>query len=220
MDSATIAAIATPPGEGGVGMVRISGPEAAEIAARVFQRGKNGRALNLRTSASHRLMYGKVVDPASGALIDEALLGWMAGPRTYTREDTVELTCHGGPVPLQETLRVVIAAGARHAEPGEFTLRAFLNGRLDLAQAEAVLDVISARTAEGLQLALGDLRGDLTRRLQPARDAIVSLLAYLDAAADFPEDEIPATDIDADLAIATEALQSVIAGSKAGQLIR
>jgi tRNA modification GTPase len=117
-------------------------------------------------------------------------------------------------------LRVVTAAGARHAEPGEFTLRAFLNGRLDLAQAEAVLDVISARTAEGLQLALGDLRGDLTRRLQPARDAIVALLAYLDAAADFPDDEIPGTDIDADLAIALDALSSVIAGSKAGQLIR
>jgi tRNA modification GTPase len=114
----------------------------------------------------------------------------------------------------------VIGSGARHAEPGEFTLRAFLNGRLDLAQAEAVLGVISARTAEGLQLALGDLRGDLTRRLQPARDAIVALLAYLDAAADFPDDEIPATDIDADLTIARDALTAVIAGSRAGQLIR
>src|SRR5215217_140146 len=220
MDSATIAAIATPPGEGGVGMVRISGPEAAEIAARVFQRGKNGRALNLRTSASHRLMYGKVVDPASGETIDEALLGWMAGPRTYTREDTVELTCHGGPVPLQETLRVVLAAGARHAEPGEFTLRAFLNGRLDLAQAEAVLNVVSARTSEGLRLAIDDLAGDLSRRIQPARDAVVSLLAYLDAAADFPEDEIPPSDVDADLAAAEAALAEVVAGARTGILYR
>ncbi len=144
----------------------------------------------------------------------------MAGPQTYTREDTIELTCHGGPVPLQETLRVVLAAGARHAEPGEFTLRAFLNGRLDLAQAEAVLNVVSARTSEGLRLAIDDLAGDLSRRIRPARDAVVSLLAYLDAAADFPEDEIPPSDVDADLAQAETALAEVVAGSRAGILYR
>jgi tRNA modification GTPase len=220
MDSATIAAISTPPGEGGVGMVRISGLEAAEIATRVFRRGQNGKTLNLRTTASHRLIYGKIVDPVTGETIDEALLGWMAGPRTYTREDTVELTCHGGPVPLQETLRVVLAAGARHAEPGEFTLRAFLNGRLDLAQAEAVLNIVSARTSDGLRLAIDDLAGDLSRRIRPARDAVLSLLAYLDAAADFPEDEIPPSDVDADLATAREALSDVVAGARAGMLYR
>jgi tRNA modification GTPase len=220
MDNATIAAIATPPGEGGVGMVRISGVEAAEIASRVFRRGKRGTPPNLRKTASHRLLYGRVVDPANDETIDEVLLGWMAGPNTYTREDTVELTCHGGPVPLQETLRVVLAAGARHAEPGEFTLRAFLNGRLDLAQAEAVLNVVSARTSEGLRLAIDDLAGDLSRRIRPARDAVVSLLAYLDAAADFPEDEIPPSDVDADLATAEAALAAVVAGSRAGVLYR
>ncbi|MEZ4530787.1 MAG: tRNA uridine-5-carboxymethylaminomethyl(34) synthesis GTPase MnmE [Thermomicrobiales bacterium] len=219
LDSATIAAISTPPGLGALGVIRISGPDAAEIAARVF-RSARGTSLHLTAKQSHRVFYGQVVDPATDALIDDVLLTWMAHPHSYTTEDTVEISCHGGRLPLQETLRVVIAAGARHAEPGEFTLRAFVNGRLDLAQAEAVLDVISARTAEGLQLALGDLRGDLTRRLIPARDAIVSLLAYLDAAADFPDDEIPATDIDADLAVAIEALSAVIAGSRAGQLIR
>ncbi|HEY7034573.1 MAG TPA: tRNA uridine-5-carboxymethylaminomethyl(34) synthesis GTPase MnmE [Thermomicrobiales bacterium] len=220
MDNATIAAIATPPGEGGVGMVRISGVEAAEIAARVFRRGKRGIAPELRKVASHRLLYGKIVDPATEETIDEALLGWMAAPHTYTREDTVELTCHGGPVPLQETLRVVLAAGARHAEPGEFTLRAFLNGRLDLAQAEAVLNVVSARTSEGLRLAIDDLAGDLSRRIRPARDAVVSLLAYLDAAADFPEDEIPPSDVDADLAAAEASLAEVVAGSRVGILYR
>ncbi|MEA2596333.1 MAG: tRNA modification GTPase [Thermomicrobiales bacterium] len=220
MDSATIAAIATPPGEGGVGMVRISGAEAAEIAGRVFRRGKRGTSPDLRETASHRLLYGRIVDPSSGETIDEALLGWMAAPHTYTREDTVELTCHGGPVPLQETLRVVLAAGARHAEPGEFTLRAFLNGRLDLAQAEAVLNVVSARTSDGLRLAIDDLAGDLSRRIRPARDAVVSLLAYLDAAADFPEDEVPASDVDADLAAAETALAEVVAGSRAGILYR
>jgi tRNA modification GTPase len=220
MDSATIAAIATPPGEGGVGMVRISGGEAAEIAARVFRRGQRGTAPNLRKTKSHRLIYGKIVDPATDGTIDEALLGWMAAPHTYTREDTVELTCHGGPVPLQETLRVVLAAGARHAEPGEFTLRAFLNGRLDLTQAEAVLNVVSARTSQGLRLAIDDLAGDLSRRIGLARDAVVSLLAYLDAAADFPEDEIPPSDVDADLAAAESALAAVVAGSRAGILYR
>ncbi len=219
LDSATLAAISTPPGQGGLGVIRISGSEASEIAGKIF-RSVSGRPLTLTPKRSHRVYYGRIVDPATGGLVDEVLLTWLAGPHSYTMEDTVEISCHGGQLPVRETLRVVIAAGARHAEPGEFTLRAYLNGRLDLAQAEAVLDVISARTAKGLQLALGDLRGDLTRRLQPARDAIVALLAYLDAAADFPDDEIPGTDIDADLAIALDALASVIAGSKAGQLIR
>lgn len=219
LDSATIAAISTPPGQGGLGVIRVSGPDAREIGERIF-RSASGRTLALTAKQSHRVFYGRIVDPATGQLIDEVLLTWLAAPHSYTTEDTVEISCHGGPLPLRETLRVILAAGARHAEPGEFTLRAYLNGRLDLAQAEAVLDVISARTADALQLALGDLRGDLTRRLQPARDATVALLAYLDAAADFPDDEIPGTDIDGDLAIALEALDAVIAGSRAGQLVR
>jgi tRNA modification GTPase len=165
-------------------------------------------------------LYGRIVDPITGAQIDEALLAWMAAPHTYTREDTVELSCHGGPVPVRETLRAVLAAGARHAEPGEFTLRAFLNGRLDLAQAEAVLAVVNARTAEGLRLAIADLGGELSRRIRPARDAVVALLAFLDAAADFPEDEIPPVDVDADLARAEAALSEVIAGARTGMLYR
>ena len=221
IDSATIAAIATPPGEGGIGVVRVSGPDAATIAGRVFRRGsERSRAIDLHTVPSHRLIYGTIVDPVSGALIDEVLLAWMASPQTYTREDTVELSCHGGPVPLRETLRVVIEAGARHAEPGEFTLRAFLNGRLDLTQAEAVLNVIGARTAESLRVAISDLAGDLTRRLAPANAALVSLLAYLDASADFPDDEIDTADIDHGLAAAETALADVVAGSKAGMLLR
>ncbi|MDQ3655429.1 MAG: tRNA uridine-5-carboxymethylaminomethyl(34) synthesis GTPase MnmE, partial [Chloroflexota bacterium] len=221
LDNATIAAIATPAGEGGIGVVRVSGADAATIASRVFLKmGRAPATLDLATAESHRLHYGRIVDPATGDLIDEVLLGWMAGPHTYTREDTVELSCHGGPVPLQETLRVVLEAGARHAEPGEFTLRAFLNGRLDLTQAEAVLNVIGARTAESLRLAVSDLAGDLTRRLAPANAALISLLAYLDASADFPDDEIDTSDIDHALAAAEEALADVVAGSKAGMLLR
>lgn len=221
LDNATIAAIATPAGEGGIGIVRISGADAASITRRVFRRmGRAAAPIDLTAEASHRLHYGRIVDPATGDPIDEVLLGWMAGPHTYTREDTVELSCHGGPVPLRETLRVVLAAGARHAEPGEFTLRAFLNGRLDLTQAEAVLNVIGARTAESLRLAVSDLAGDLTRRLAPANAALISLLAYLDASADFPDDEIDTSDIDHGLAAAGEALADVVAGSKAGMLLR
>ena len=220
MDNATIAAIATPAGVGGIGVVRVSGNEAAEIAGAVFRRGANGQKVDLRRTASHRLLFGRVVDPTTEATIDEVLLAWMAGPRTYTREDTVELSCHGGPVPLRETLRVLLAAGARPAEPGEFTLRAYLNGRLDLSQAEAVLNVIGARTGEGLRLAVADLGGDLARRLAPASEALVGLLAYLDAAADFPDDEIPSADVDDGLATAEAALAAVVAGSKAGMLYR
>ena len=219
LDQGTIAAIATPPGEGGIGVIRISGPEAAEIATAVF-RLPNGRAPQLTPQRSHRLVYGAIVDPASGETIDDVLLAWMASPRTFTKEDTVEISCHGGPVPMQETLRVVLAAGARQAEPGEFTLRAFLNGRLDLTQAEAVLQVITARTGAGLKLAVDDLGGSLAGRIAPARAAVISLLAWLDAAADFPEDEIPPVDLDGNLDTAEQALARIVDGATAGMLYR
>jgi tRNA modification GTPase len=219
LDSATIAAIATPPGEGGIGVIRISGPEAAAIATRVM-RLPSGRAPKLTPARTHRLIFGSIVDPATGAVVDEVLAGWMAGPKSYTKEDTVEISCHGGPLPLRETLRLVLAAGARQAEPGEFTLRAFLNGRLDLTQAEAVLGVIGARTGAGLQLAVDDLGGSLAGRIAPGRAAVLSLLAYLDAAADFPEDEIPPIDIAAELALAESTLSDIVAGSTQGMLYR
>ena len=220
LDHGTIAAVATGAGVAGIGVIRISGAEAADVAARVFRAGQNQRPIDLRRTESHRLIYGHVVDPATGATLDEVMLGWMAAPRTFTREDTVELSCHGGPVTLAEVLRAVLAAGARAAEPGEFTLRAFLNGRLDLTQAEAVLAVVGARTADGLRLAVDDLSGALARRLRPAQTALVELLAYLDALADFPDDEVPPADVAAGLARASDALAAVLAGVRAGQLYR
>lgn len=220
MDAATIAAVATPPGEGGIGVIRISGDQAADIATTVFRRPGGRPVPDLQTSESHRLHYGHIIDPSSGHTIDDVLLAWMAGPNTYTREDTVEISCHGGPLPLQESLRVTLAAGARPAEAGEFTLRAFLNGRLDLAQAEAVLNVIGARTSESLRLAVSDLGGDLSRRLEPASIALVGLLAYLDASADFPDDEIDSAEIAPGLQAAHEALADVVAGSESGMLYR
>ena len=217
IDSGTIAAIATPIGEGGIGVVRISGSDAAAIAQRIFRK-PSGKPIDLSQTDSHTLHYGKIVDGSTP--IDDVLLAWMKAPHTYTREDTVEISCHGGPLPLRETLRVALAAGARMAERGEFTLRAFMHGRLDLAQAEAVLNVIGAQTPESLHLAVNDLAGELSQRLAPASTALVALLAYLDASADFPDDEIETTNIDNGLRQAAAALREVIAGANAGMLYR
>ena len=217
IDTGTIAAIATPVGEGGIGVIRVSGDEAVDIAKRIFRK-PNGSSLDLRSIDSHTLHYGNIVD--GDRVVDDVLLGWMKGPHTYTREDTVEISCHGGPLPMREVLRVALAAGARPAERGEFTLRAFLNGRLDLTQAEAVLNVIGAQTSESLRLAVDDLAGDLSSRLAPASTALVRLLAYLDASADFPDDEIETSDIEEGLTTAEAALADVIAGANAGMLYR
>lgn len=217
IDTGTIAAIATPVGEGGIGVIRISGNDAVEIATRIFRK-PGGKTIRLDNTRSHTLHYGNIVD--GDRVVDDVLLAWMKGPRTYTREDTVEISCHGGPLPMREVLRVALAAGARPAERGEFTLRAFLNGRLDLTQAEAVLNVIGAQTSESLRLAVNDLAGDLSARLAPASTALVKLLAYLDASADFPDDEIETSDIDDGLSTSRAALAEVIAGANTGMLYR
>jgi len=181
----TIAAIATPYGESGIGIVRISGPEAALIAERVFL-PKSGP----KTLQSHHIRYGEICDPEGGRVIDEVLLTFMAAPRTYTREDVVEINCHGGFLVLQRVLEVVLRQGARGALPGEFTKRAFLSGRIDLAQAEAVLDIIQARADEGLRLAEEQLRGRLTREVEGIRQGLLEVLASMEAYIDFPEEDI------------------------------
>ncbi|WP_129626583.1 tRNA uridine-5-carboxymethylaminomethyl(34) synthesis GTPase MnmE [Candidatus Oscillochloris fontis] len=184
MHDDTIAAIATPPGEGGLGVVRLSGPHAHAIALAVF------RPLHPGPLRPYRLRYGAVVD-TTGAPIDEALCAYMRAPRSFTREDVVEISCHGGPLPVQMTLARVLAAGARLARPGEFTLRAFLNGRIDLTQAEASLDVIRAQTSAGLALAQAQLGGWLAQEVRSLRRQLLEPLAYLTALIDFPEDEVP-----------------------------
>jgi tRNA modification GTPase len=182
----TIAAIATPAGEGGVGIVRVSGPDAERIAAMLFVRdeGKNGRL------KSHMLHYGTVRDPKTDKILDQALLTVMRKPRSYTGEDVVEVHCHGGVLVVQRILGLVLSQGARHAEPGEFTKRAFLNGRLDLAQAEAVLDLIAARTEKGVDLALSQITGELSNWVSDLRAELLDILAQVEAAIDFPEEEI------------------------------
>ncbi len=216
----TIAAIATPQGEGGIGIVRLSGPDAGRIAAALFRRGRRGTQVAPDQLASHQLIYGTIVDPAEGRPVDEVMLVRMAPPRTYTREEVVEISCHGGFLPVRQVLDLCLAHGARLATAGEFTLRAFLNGRIDLSQAEAVAGVIAARTPRSLDLAVEELRGRLTERLRPARDTLVETLAYLDAAADFPDDEIPALDIDPALDRARDQLAAVIEAAGAGVLYR
>ena len=200
IDFGTIAAVATAPGEAGIAVIRVSGPDVSEIVHRVVRTGRSGGPLRLDPPNSHQLFYGRVIDPVTDQPVDEVMVAWMAAPRSFTTEDTVEISCHGGTVAVQQVLRAVLAAGARPANPGEFTMRAFLNGRIALTEAEAVLNVVSAQSAEGLERALDDLRGDLTRRLEPARAAVLTALAYLDASADFPDDEIPVSDVQADLA--------------------
>ena len=182
----TIAAVATPAGEGGVSIVRVSGPDAERIAAALFVRaeGKNGRL------KSHMLHYGTIQDPKSDKMLDQVLLTIMRKPRSYTGEDVVEVHCHGGVFVVHRVLGLVLAQGARHAEPGEFTKRAFLNGRLDLAQAEAVLDLIAARTEKGADLALSQIKGELSNWIDDLREQLLDILAEVEAAIDFPEEEI------------------------------
>lgn len=215
----TIAAIATPLGVGGIGVVRISGPDAVAAAQRVFVRS-NG--LPLTRLQSHQVQHGFVID-AQGERIDEALLCVMRQPHSYTREDVAEISCHGGVMVTQRVLETVLAQGARVAEPGEFTRRAFLNGRLDLTQAEAVIDLINARTQASHRAAINQLDGALSRHLRALREELIQVSVYLEAGIDFPEEDLPLVS-DAVLCerlqgVATQ-LQALSASFARGRLLR
>lgn len=214
----TIAAIATAivPQQGSVGIVRLSGAAATEIARQIFQ------IAGQQPWESHRILYGYIRDPESGRLVDEALLLPMLAPRSYTREDVVELHCHGGLMPVQQTLQLCIRAGARLAEPGEFTLRAFLNGRLDLSQAESIADLISAQSPQAAQAALGSLQGKLGHPIRQLRDRYLDILAEVEARIDF-EDDLPPLDLEAIAAQLTAAgadMQAILSTADRGELLR
>ncbi|HVG00414.1 MAG TPA: tRNA uridine-5-carboxymethylaminomethyl(34) synthesis GTPase MnmE [Chloroflexia bacterium] len=215
----TIAAIATPQGEGGIGTIRVSGPASAEVLSRIFVPASGGH-VRPGEMESHRLVFGHVIDPASGAKVDEVLAVLMQAPHSYTREDVVEIDCHGGTMPLQSILSLCLREGARLAEPGEFTLRAFLNGRLDLAQAEAVLDVVQARTGEGLRLAVEQLGGGVSARVKGIRARLLHALAHLEANIDFPEDDVPPADVTPELHDGLADLDALIAGASTGIVLR
>jgi tRNA modification GTPase len=183
----TIAAVATPVGEGGLAVIRISGPEALAVADRSFAPVGEG-SVRPSAAATHTIHFGHVV--RDGQTVDEALLAVMRAPRTFTREDVVEITCHGGILAAKMVLDTVLANGARPAEPGEFTRRAFLNGRIDLAQAEAVADLIHSRTELELRAANEQLAGKLSQRINKLRDEMLETLAHVEAQIDFPEEDI------------------------------
>jgi tRNA modification GTPase len=181
----TIAAISTPFGESGIGIVRISGFSAESIFRKLFKPKSDQQHF-----ISHRFHYGEIIDPKSGNPVDEVLIVLMKSPKTYTREDIVEIHCHGGYFILQKVLEIVLREGARMALPGEFTKRAFLNGRIDLTQAEAVIDLIKAKTQTSLEIANQQLRGSLYREMTELRSRLVERLALIEAHIDFPEEEI------------------------------
>jgi len=185
----TITAIATPAGVGGIGVIKVSGPSAWAIGRRLFRPSRPQGEL-----CSHRLYHGDIVAPETGRPVDEVLASFMRAPHTYTREDVVEINCHSGMAVLERILELVLRSGARLAEPGEFTRRAFLNGRIDLTQAEAVLDVIQSKTKRSLDLAGEHLRGALQVIVSDLRSRLLQVLATVEAAIDFPDEEIEAAE--------------------------
>lgn len=179
----TIAAISTAPGEGAIGIVRISGDDAIRIADEVY-RLKEKR---LKEQPSHTIHYGHILDPKNDEVIDEVMVTVLRAPKTFTREDVVEINCHGGIVAINRILQLVLRMGARLAEPGEFTKRAFLNGRIDLSQAEAVIDLIRAKTDKSMQMAMRQLDGELSKLIQNLRQEILNTLAQVEVNIDYPE---------------------------------
>ncbi|MFC6323711.1 tRNA uridine-5-carboxymethylaminomethyl(34) synthesis GTPase MnmE [Companilactobacillus baiquanensis] len=177
----TIAAISTPPGEGAISIVRLSGDQAVDIAQKVFK-GKD-----LTKVQSHTINYGHIIDPTDGSLVDEVMVSIMLAPKTFTREDVVEINTHGGIVATNKVLQLLIGSGARMAEPGEFTKRAFLNGRIDLTQAESVMDLIRAKTDKAMQVAVNQLDGNLNHLIANLRQEILDALAQVEVNIDYPE---------------------------------
>lgn len=216
--SDTIAAIATAivPQQGSIGIVRVSGPQAREMGQRLF------RAPGKQVWESHRILYGYVVHPQTQEVIDEALLLWMQGPRSYTREDVVEFHCHGGIMGVQRVLQLCLEEGARLARPGEFTLRAFLNGRLDLTQAESVADLVGAKSPAAAQAAVAGIQGKLATPIRQLRMTCLDILAEIEARIDFEEDLPPLDEglIQRQLQGCLTQLCQILATAERGELLR
>ncbi|MCM8789401.1 MAG: tRNA uridine-5-carboxymethylaminomethyl(34) synthesis GTPase MnmE [Candidatus Omnitrophica bacterium] len=215
----TIAAIATPIGDSGIGIVRLSGKDALKIADRVFVSKDGRKPSDFNTYTTH---YGWIVDKDK-EIIDEVILTVMRAPRSYTKEDIVEINCHGGIVALRAVLDLVLQNGARLAGPGEFTKRAFLNGRIDLTQAEAVLDIIRAKTDSALKVGLEQLKGSLSRQLNRSREILLDVLSTLEANIDFPEEEtglLNLKHIRQKLSESEQELKNILQNAKQGKILR
>jgi tRNA modification GTPase len=216
--SDTIAAIATPPGTGGIGIIRISGPLAEAIARSLHRSPKGILPLN-----SHQLYHGQIISPATGAVLDEVLITLMRKPHSYTGEDLLEIHGHGNPLILEAILTEVVRAGARPAEPGEFTRRAFLNNRIDLTQAEALMGLMNARTARGLEIAHAQMRGGLHEQIETLRRGLLEILATLETSIDFTADDggQPVPDDSAEkLQAVSNRIQSLLSTYSEGAMIR
>lgn len=214
----TIAALVTAVGESSVGIIRISGPEAVNIAGKLYK-GKS----NLHTAESHTIHYGYVYDEANDKKIDEALFLLMLGPRSFTGEDIVEVQCHGGMVVLKQTLQLILSLGARMAEQGEYSKRAFLNGRLDLAQAESIMDIVQAKTERGVDLALSQLQGTVSGMVKTLRADLLEMIAFIQADIDYPDDDIERLTAEQFInraSLIRENITSVLQNAQKGKLIR
>jgi len=213
----TIAAISTPIGEGGIAIIRVSGPNALAVGDRIFH-SRDGRVSKF---PSHTLHFGTIGN--NGKMIDQVMLAVLRAPRTYTKEDTVEINCHGGVLTARKILALCLQSGARLAEPGEFTKRAFLNGRLDLTQAEAVMDLIRAKSDRAHTAAVHELEGHLSKKIDEAREKLIAILAHIEAHIDFPEEDI-APETRETLLRNTEVvlafIQSLLATAREGKILR
>lgn len=214
----TIVAISTPYGSGGIGIIRMSGENAFSIAAKIF-RGKR----EFSDILSHTINYGRIVDVFTDDVVDEVMLSKMCAPNTFTREDVVEINTHGSQVVLRNILELITKLGARVAEPGEFTKRAFLNGRIDLSQAEAVIDIINSKTDKSLKLAINQLEGMLSEKLLVIRSKLVELVAHIEVTIDYPEydiDEVTDQEIDSSLKSAKDSISDILGTYNRGRILR
>lgn len=212
----TIAAIATAYGEGGIGIIRISGPDTLSILNRIFVPKTKG-------IANRKMTYGHIKDPQTGSIIDEVLCVYMKAPHTYTKEDVAEINCHGSFVSLRKTLELVLKNGARLAEPGEFTKRAFLNGRLDLSQAEAVIDLIKAKTDKSFDVAMDQLAGGLSAEIKKIRAKLMDLLVNITVNIDYPDEDIEEltyTRMEEDILEISDMVEGLLSSADSGRMIR
>ena len=214
----TIAAIATAYGEGGIGIIRISGETALPLLEEIFEPFAQGEK-----PVNRKMTYGRIVDRQTGQTVDECLAVYMKGPRTYTAEDVVEIDCHGSVVSLRRTLELILRSGARMAEPGEFTKRAFLNGRIDLSQAEAVVDTVRAKTEKSHEAALSQLEGALSRQVRTIRAALLDLLVNVTVNLDYPDEDIEEITYDNlinQISLIGEMIEKLRATTATGRMIR
>ncbi len=215
----TITALATPPGEGGIGIIRISGPESFEIIHQLFCLKGGKKPIGIK---DRYMNYGDILDE-DDSIIDTVMMVQMSAPRTYTREDVAEIHCHGGMIPIRRILNRILACGARLSEPGEFTRRAFLNGRIDLAQAEGLMDFIRAKSEEAAKASFQQMQGSLSTEIREMRRSLLELLAHMEVTIDYPEEDIEEVffaKIQRQLLVVLEQCESLLKTADQGKLIR